>query len=104
MSFLVGSIQSSISRALNARTSWVVAMFGSFATGDLSLGFNRNVHLDLGSMSALGAFVLTTGSAQYNLPVPNNIALQGTDIYFQAVRLSGSQPLFVTNSCQATIL
>lgn len=82
----------------------VSAMFGSFATGNLPLGFNRNVHLDLASMSALGAFVLATGTAQFNLPVPDNVALQGTDIYFQAVRLTGTQPLFVTNSCQTTIL
>jgi hypothetical protein len=82
----------------------LAAMFGAFAAGDFPLGFNRNIHLDLGGFASLGAFVLATGSAQYQLPVPNNVALHGTDIYFQAVRLTGTQPLFVTNSCQATIL
>jgi len=93
-----------ISAVMEGPPGSVSAMFGSFATGNLPLGFNRNVHLDLATMSALGAFVLATGTAQYDLPVPNNVALQGTDIYFQAVRLTGTQPLHVTNSCQATIL
>ena len=82
----------------------IAAMFGSFATGNVPIGFNRNIHLDLGSYAVLGAFALSGGSAQYQLPVPNNVALHGSDIYFQAVRLTGAQQLFVTNSCQVTIL
>lgn len=82
----------------------LAAMFGAYAPANFSLGFNRNIHLDLGGLTSLGAFVLATGSAQYQLPVPNNAVLHGTDIYFQAVRLTGTQPLFVTNSCHATIL
>lgn len=98
------SLGGTISAVMDGPPGSVSAMFGSFATGNIPLGFNRNVHLDLASMSALGAFVLATGTAQYDLPVPNNVALHGADIYFQAVRLTGTQPLHVTNSCQATIL
>ena len=93
-----------ITATMDGSLGSVAAMFGSFATGNVPIGFNRNIHLDLSSYSALGAFVLTSGTAQYQLLVPNNAALHGTDIYFQAVRLTASQPLFVTNSCQATIL
>ncbi|MFT7537687.1 MAG: hypothetical protein ACI85K_003648 [Hyphomicrobiaceae bacterium] len=93
-----------ISATMTGPPGSLAAIFGAFATGNFPLGFNRNIHLDLGGFASLGAFVLTTGSAQYQLPVPNNVALHDTDIYFQAVRLTGTQPLFVTNSCQATIL
>ncbi|MCK5941439.1 MAG: S8 family serine peptidase [Planctomycetes bacterium] len=82
----------------------LAALFGSFATADIPLGFNRNIHLDLLAYSPLGSYVLVNGAAQYTLPVPNNAALHGADIYFQAVRLSPGQPLHVTNSCQVTIL
>lgn len=94
-----------IEATMDGQPGSVAALFGSFATSNLPLGFNRNVHLDLLQMASLGAFVLgASGTAQYQLPVPNNVTLQGADIYFQAVRLTGTQPLFVTNSCQATIL
>lgn len=82
----------------------IAALFGSFGTTDLPLGFNRNLHLDLASLASLGAFVLPTGSAQFTLGIPNTASLQGVDVYFQAVRLTGSAPLFVTNSGQLTIL
>ena len=93
-----------ITATMEGQPGSVMAMFGSFTTGNVPLGYNRNLHLDLASMSALGAYVLASSTAQYNLPVPNNLALQGVDIFFQAVRLTGSQPLFVTNSCLVTIL
>lgn len=82
----------------------IAALFGSFGTIDVPLGFNRNLHLDLASLASLGAFVLPAGSAQYTLPIPNSASLQGVDVYFQAGRLSGSAPLFLTNSGQVTIL
>jgi len=98
------SLGGTISATMEGQPGDLMAMFGSFATGDLPLGYNRNVHLDLASMSALGAYVLSSATAQYDLPVPNNVALHGVDIFFQAVRLTGTQPLYVTNSCVVTIL
>tara|TARA_R110002096_G_scaffold121528_9_gene263151 strand:+ start:1430 stop:3301 length:1872 start_codon:yes stop_codon:yes gene_type:complete len=98
------SLGDTITATMTGPSGSLAAMFGAFATGNVPLGFNRNIHLDLSGFASLGAYVLATGSAQYQLPVPNNVALHGTDIYFQAVRLTGSQPLFVTNSCQVTIL
>ena len=81
----------------------IAALFGSFVPGDVDLGFNRRVHLDLAGMVSIGAFVLTTGSAAWSLQVPNDPALQGSHLYLQAVRLAATGPLHVTNSCQATI-
>lgn len=82
----------------------LAGLFGSFATADLPLGFNRNVHLDPLSMAPFGAFVLTSGTAQFQLAVPNHAALHGVDLYLQAVRIAAGQPLHVSNSCQLTIL
>lgn len=82
----------------------IAALFGSYATGDFALGFNRNMHLDLFAYSPLGAYVLANGTAQYSLPVPNDASLHGVDIYLQAVRLELTGTLHVTNSCQVTIL
>lgn len=82
----------------------IAALFASFATGDFDLGFNRHVHLDLLGLVSLGAFVLPTGTATWSLQVPNNTALHGADLFFQAVRLTAANPLHVTNSCQVTIL
>jgi hypothetical protein len=82
----------------------VAALFGAFATGDVPLGFNRNVHLDLATMANVGAFFLPAGQASWQLAVPLSSSLQGANLYFQAVRLFGSTPLHVTNSCQVTIL
>ncbi|MBL8756549.1 MAG: hypothetical protein JNK15_24860, partial [Planctomycetes bacterium] len=76
----------------------------SFTPANVPLGFNRNVHLDLLSLVSVGAYLLATGSATYSLQVPNAAALHDADLYFQAVRLSGANPLHVTNSCQVTIL
>jgi hypothetical protein len=98
------SIGGNIQASITGPPGSLAAMFGGFTTSNVPLGFNRNIHLDLGGFVSLGAFVLATGSAQYQLSVPNNAALHGSDIFLQAVRLSGTQPLFVTNSCQVTIL
>lgn len=98
------SIGDTIAVDLSGPAGSIGALFGAFATGNFPLGFNRNIHLDLFGFLSLGAFVMPTGTAQYQLPVPNDPALQATDIYFQAVRLTGTQPLHVTNSCHVTIL
>ncbi|MFY9343766.1 MAG: S8 family serine peptidase, partial [Planctomycetota bacterium] len=82
----------------------LAALFASFAPGDFDLGFNRRIHLDLSGLVSLGAFLLPAGSAQWSTTVPNNPALHGADLYFQAVRLAGTSPLHVTNSCQVTTL
>jgi microbial collagenase len=82
----------------------LAALFGSFTTSSVPLGFNRPVHLDLFSATPLGGFLLTGSPAQYSLAVPGNAALEGVDLYLQAVRLGSSGPLHVTNSCQVTIL
>jgi hypothetical protein len=89
---------------MSGPTSSIAALFASFATGDFDLGFNRHVHLDLFGCVSLGAFVLPVGAATWSLQVPNNAALHGADLYFQAVRLTGTNPMHVTNSCQVTIL
>jgi len=98
------SLGDTITADLDGPAGSIAALFGSFETGDFALGFNRNIHLNLLAYSPLGAYVLATGTAQYTLPVPNNTALHGADIYFQAVRLELSGALHVTNSCQVTIL
>ena len=82
----------------------IAALFGAFDTIDLPLGFNRNIHLDLATLASLGGFFLPAGSAQLPITIPNNPSLHDVDIYLQAVRLTGTQPLYVTNSCQTTIL
>jgi microbial collagenase len=81
----------------------IAALFASFAAGDVDLGLDRHVLIDLTGMVSIGAFVLPAGTATYSLPIPNSATLHGVSLYFQAVRLTGSSPLHVTNSCQATI-
>jgi serine protease len=81
----------------------LAALFGAFATADLPLGFNRNVHLDVVTMASIGAFVLAP-TASWSLTVPNDPTLHGTHVYFQAARLTGAQPLHLTNSCHVTVL
>jgi serine protease len=80
------------------------ALFGSVVSADLPLGFNRNLHLDPAAAASLGAFFLPTGTASWQLVVPNTLSLSGVDVYFQGVRLVGSNPLYLTNSCQITVL
>ncbi|HEB52893.1 MAG TPA: hypothetical protein ENI87_06535 [bacterium] len=82
----------------------IAALFAAYQTADVPLGYNRNIHLDLGQLVAVGAFVLGAGTAQYQLAVPNTAVLQDLDIYYQAVRVDPNQLLYVTNSCQVTIL
>ena len=79
------------------------ALFAAFADGDVGLGFNRNIHLDLGGIVPVGGFFLPGGTATWTLQVPNDPTLHGVSLYFQAVRLTGTNPLHVTNSCQATV-
>ncbi|HEX5050189.1 MAG TPA: S8 family serine peptidase [Planctomycetota bacterium] len=81
----------------------VVALFGSFDTADLDLGFNRHVHLGFATLQSLGAFVLTT-TASKSVFVPNDPSLHGAQIYFQAARLQTTSVLELTNSCHVTIL
>lgn len=82
----------------------IVGLYGSLDAGDYALGFNRNVHLDLFALVPIGAFFLPSGTATWSWTVPTSPAVQGTSLYLQAVRLFGSNPLFLTNSCQVTIL
>jgi serine protease len=82
----------------------LVALFGSFAAGEADLGLNRRVLLDLAGLVPCGAFTLPAGTASWQLPVPADPALQGIDVFFQAVRLTAASPLHLTNSCQVTIL
>ena len=82
----------------------IAALFGSFGTATVPLGFNRDIHLDLLSYGPLGGFFLNGSPAQYTLNVPGNAALEGVDLYLQAVRLGAGGALYVTNSCQVSIL
>lgn len=82
----------------------IVGLYGSLDAADFALGFNRNVHLDLFALVPLGAFFLPTGTATWSWTVPTSASVQGVSLYLQSVRLFGSNPLYVTNSCQVTIL
>ncbi len=82
----------------------VAALFASFVPGAAELGFNRPVLLDLGSMVAVGAFVLSSGTASWQLQVPTDPSLHGANLYFQAMRVALGSAVHVTNSCQLTIL
>ncbi len=81
-------------------------LFGSFgvATPGLDIGLNRRIHLDQGTLFTVGFFPLPQGTANWTLPIPNDAALRGLDLYFQAGRVAGPGPIHVTNSCQATVL
>ncbi|MEO6593503.1 MAG: S8 family serine peptidase [Planctomycetota bacterium] len=80
------------------------ALFASFDTADLDLGFNRHVHLGFATMQSLGAFVMSSGgSATKSVPVPDDPSLHGVQVYFQAARVVAAG-LELTNSCQVTIL
>ena len=81
----------------------LIALFGSLQDGNTNLGFNRPVHLDLATMNSIGAFVLPNGTASWQLVVPNDLTLRGTDLYLQGVRWNGGA-LHVTNSCHVTVL
>lgn len=81
----------------------IACLFAALATGDVNLGFNRNVHLDLATADATGAFAMPNGVASWQIQVPNNPALHGTSLYFQAVRLEPNATLTLTTSCQATV-
>ncbi len=90
---------------MNGSSGSAVALFASLDVGDVDLGLNRHVHLDLATMASLGAFFLpTSGLATGTLVVPTTASLQGVDIFFQAARLTSTGPLHITNSCQVTIL
>lgn len=81
----------------------IACLFASLATGDVDLGFNRRVHLDLNTADATGAFAMPNGTATWQTLVPNNPALHGTSLYFQAVRLEPNATLTLSTSCQATV-
>ncbi|MFK7743367.1 MAG: S8 family serine peptidase [Planctomycetota bacterium] len=93
-----------ITVTMNGPPGGLAALFGSLTSVNLPIGFNRNIHLDPTQLSSLGAFVLVQGVAQYQLVVPNNVALHDLDIYFQAVRLDANQSLTLTSSCHVTVL
>lgn len=82
----------------------IAALYASFGTLDLPIGFNRNVHLDIGNLIFLGAFLLPAGTAPWSWQVTNDPSLHGADVYFQALRVDGTSPWHLTNSCQVTIL
>ena len=82
----------------------LATLFGSLRQGQHPLGVNRPLLLDAAGTHAIGGFVLANGSASWQLVVPADPALHDTDVYFQAVRLHGAQPMHVTNSCHVTIL
>jgi serine protease len=93
-----------ITVTMDGATNDLVGLFGSFAPGSTDLGFNRRVLLDLPGIVPCGAFVLGNGTATWQLAVPADPALHDADVFFQAVRLSATAPLHVTNSCQVSIL
>jgi hypothetical protein len=79
-------------------------LFASFGTGNTSLGFNRPVHLDLGSLQTVGFFVLAGGQATWNLQVPNIASLSGASLFLQAGVLLPGGGVHVTNSAQVSVL
>jgi len=81
----------------------IACLFAALATGDVNLGFNRSVHLDLATANPTGAFAMPNGAASWQIQVPNNPALHGVSLYFQAVRLEPNAILTLTTSCQATV-
>lgn len=82
--------------------STVVGLFGSFTAVDIPLGWNRNLHLDPASAQSLAIFL--PGPTTWTLTVPNTLALQGVDVFFQGVRIGPGGTLELTNSCQGSIL
>lgn len=94
-----------IAATIDGPSGALAAIFGSFVAGDVSIGLNRDMHLDPTQFTALSGYVLGSGGAQYTLPVPNIATLQGVDVFFQAVRFDPPGiALHLTNSCQVTIL
>jgi subtilisin family serine protease len=98
------SLGETVSLTLSGPSGGLATLFGALATSDQAIGFNRNLHLDPLGAVPLGAYLLGTPGPHYQLPVPVNAALHGLDLYFQAARLVGSNPLHLTNSCHVTIL
>ncbi|MCU0863406.1 MAG: S8 family serine peptidase [Planctomycetes bacterium] len=94
-----------LTATLSGAENDLMVLFGGLSPGNTNLGFNRPVHIDLGGLLSLGAFVLPSApsTASWQLVVPNDLTLRGTDLYFQAVRWRAGA-LHVTNSCHATLL
>lgn len=93
-----------VTATMDGPANSIVGLYGSLTAGDFALGFNRNVHVDLFALVPLGAFFLPAGTATWSWTVPTSPSVQGVSLYLQGVRLFGSNPLYVTNSCQVTIL
>ncbi|MCB9878389.1 MAG: hypothetical protein H6835_12390 [Planctomycetes bacterium] len=93
-----------IAMTLDGAAGGIAALFGAFGEADVPVGLNRNLHLDPLGAVVLGAYLLGTPGPHYSLTVPNDASLHGAEIFFQAVRLYGSNPLQLSNSCQVTIL
>lgn len=93
-----------VTATMEAPAGSIIGLYGSLTAADFAIGFNRNVHVDLFALVPLGAFFLPAGTATWSWTVPNSASVQGVSLYLQGVRLSGSNPLYVTNSCQVTIL
>ena len=77
-------------------------LFASFATGSLDLGFNRKIHLSQLGLLTIGFLPMPTGSASFQIDVPNDISLRGLSLYLQAGILQAAAPVHVTNSGQLT--
>ena len=103
---LIGNpVPAVLTATLSGAQNDLMVLFGGLAPGNSNLGFNRPVHIDLGGLISLGAFALPSApsTASWQLVVPNDPTLRGTDLYFQAVRWRAGA-LHVTNSCHATLL
>ena len=82
----------------------LAVLFTSFTTATTPFGLNRPVHLGLATLETVGFFPLVGGTATWTLNVPNQAFLHGANLYFQAGRIDGGNPIHVTNSCQVTVL
>lgn len=96
-------LQDTIQVQMSGNAGGIACLFAALATGNVDLGFNRRVHLDLGSADATGAFAMPNGTATWQLQVPNNPTLHGASVYFQALRLEPNATMTLTTSCQATV-
>ncbi|MEC7582706.1 MAG: S8 family serine peptidase [Planctomycetota bacterium] len=82
----------------------LTVLFASLGVGTTHMGFNRPLHLDLGTLVTV-ELRLVSGSTDMLLAVPNSPALQGINLFFQAgVQATGGPPVHITNSCQLTVL
>ncbi len=78
----------------------VSVLTGALDFGELDLGLNRRLLLELSSFFTIGVFPRPSGTAMTTLAVPNDASLHDTGVYFQALQVDASGGLRMSSAAE----